>query len=111
VLAASLSRFDAAARHFDVALELTERVGARPYLALTQGAYGAMLARHGATSDRRRAKQLLADALQAAQALGMNQLYAEVVAARVELEKPQAHEHAVGHGGVSGKQAPSDRLT
>jgi hypothetical protein len=111
VLAASLSRFDAAARHFDVALELTERVGARPYLALTQGAYGAMLARHGATSDRRRAKQLLVDALQAAQALGMNQLYAEVVAARVELEKPLAHERAAGHGGVSGKQAPSHRLT
>jgi predicted ATPase/class 3 adenylate cyclase len=82
VLAASLSRFDAAARHFEVALESTKRIGARPYLALTQGAYGAMLARRGATLDRQRARQLLADALQAAQELGMNQLYDEVVAAR-----------------------------
>lgn len=30
VLAVSLSRFDAAARHFEVALESTERIGARP---------------------------------------------------------------------------------
>jgi predicted ATPase/class 3 adenylate cyclase len=80
VLAAALSRFDAAARHFEVALEASERIGARPYLALTQGAYGAMLARRGATLDRQRARQLLADALQTAQRLGMNQLYDEVLA-------------------------------
>jgi predicted ATPase/class 3 adenylate cyclase len=82
VLAAALSRFDAAARHFEVALEASERIGSRPYLALTQGAYGAMLARRGATLDRQRARQLLADALETAQQLGMNQLYDEVVAAR-----------------------------
>jgi len=85
VLAAALSRFDAAARHFEVALEASDRVGSRPYLALTQGAYGAMLARRGATLDRQRAKQLLADALHAAQQLGMNQLYDEVIAAQAEL--------------------------
>ncbi|MGH3787965.1 MAG: ATP-binding protein [Pseudonocardiaceae bacterium] len=85
VLAASLSRFDAAARHFEVALEATERVGARPHLALAKGAYGAMLARRGATLDHQRARQLLADALQAAQELGMNQLYDEVIAARAGL--------------------------
>jgi predicted ATPase/class 3 adenylate cyclase/tetratricopeptide (TPR) repeat protein len=80
VLAAALSRFDAAAHHFEVALEASERIGARPYRALTQGAYGAMLARRGATLDRQRARQLLADALQTAQQLGMNQLYDEVLA-------------------------------
>lgn len=85
VLAASLARFDAASRHFEVALESTERTGARPFRALTQGAYGAMLARRGATLDRRRARQLLADALQTAQDLGMNQLYDEVIAARAGL--------------------------
>ncbi|MCA1706378.1 MAG: hypothetical protein LC808_25195, partial [Actinobacteria bacterium] len=85
ILAAALSRFDAAARHFEVAIETTERTGARPYLALTQGAYGAMLARRGATLDRKRATQLLADALKAAQELGMNQLYDEVVAIRAGL--------------------------
>ena len=49
MLAAALSRFDAAARHFEVALESAEWIGVRPYLALTQGAYGTMLARRGAT--------------------------------------------------------------
>jgi hypothetical protein len=85
MLATSLSRFDAAARHFEVALESAERIGARPYLAMTQGAYGAMLAHRGATSDRRRARKLLADALHAAQELGMNQLYDEVVAVLASL--------------------------
>lgn len=82
VLAAALSRFDAAARHFEMAIDDAQRIGSRPFLALTQGAYGAMLARRGATLDRQRARQLLADALQAAQQLGMNQLYDDVVAAR-----------------------------
>jgi hypothetical protein len=84
-LAAALRRFDAAAGHFEVALEAAERVGSRPYLALTQGAYGTMLARRGATSDRQRATQLLADALKTATELGMAQLYDEVVAARAGL--------------------------
>jgi predicted ATPase/class 3 adenylate cyclase len=85
VLAASLSRFDAAARHFEAALETTERFGARPCLALTQGAYGTMLARRGATLDRHRARHLLADALRTAQELGMNQLYDEVIATQAAL--------------------------
>lgn len=81
MLAAALSRFDAATGHFEVALEAAQRAGSRPYLALTQGAYGAMLARRGATLDRQRATQLLVDALRTAEELGMNQLYDEVVAA------------------------------
>ncbi len=87
ILAAALSRFDAAARHFEVAIETSERIGARPYLALAQGAYGTMLARRGATLDRQRARQLLSDALQSAQELGMNQLYDEVVAIQAGLPR------------------------
>jgi predicted ATPase/class 3 adenylate cyclase len=87
ILAAALSRFDAAARHFEVAIEASERIGARPYLALAQGAYGTMLARRGATLDRQRARQLLSDALQSAQELGMNQLYDEVVAIQAGLPR------------------------
>jgi tetratricopeptide (TPR) repeat protein len=85
MLAASLSRFDAAARHFEVALDSAERIGARPYLALTQGAYGTMLAHRGATLDRQRAAQLLADALKTAHELGMNQLYDQVIATQASL--------------------------
>jgi tetratricopeptide (TPR) repeat protein len=85
VLAESLSRFDAAARHFEVALEEAERVGSRPYLALTQGAYGAMLARRGRSLDHKRAVQLLGDALKTARELGMNQLYDDVITAQARL--------------------------
>jgi hypothetical protein len=70
-----------------VAIEASERIGARPYLALAQGAYGTMLARRGATLDRQRARQLLSDALQSAQELGMNQLYDEVVAIQAGLPR------------------------
>jgi hypothetical protein len=62
---------------------------------MTQGAYGAMLARRGATSHRRRARQLLADALQAAQELGMNQLYDEVVAVQTSLTPTRALDQLV----------------
>jgi hypothetical protein len=86
LLAAALPRFDAAARHFEVALEETQRVGARPFIALTQAAYGAMLARWGVTSERQRARQLLADAQQTAQQLGMKQVCDDVAAARPFLD-------------------------
>ncbi len=82
VLAASLSRYDVAAPHFEVALSATERIGARPFVALIQGAYGAMLESRGASSDRRRARRLLAEALKTAKELGMNQLYDEVARRR-----------------------------
>jgi tetratricopeptide (TPR) repeat protein len=90
LLAEALSRFDAAARHFEVVLNDAQRIGSRPFLALTQGAYGAMLARRGATLDRQRARQLLADAQRTAEELGMNQLYDEVVAARAQLDPGSA---------------------
>jgi predicted ATPase len=92
VLAASQSRFDGAAAHFEVALEAAERVGARPTLAMTQAAYGTMLARRGGTLDRQRATQLLAAALKAAEELGMSQLWDEVVAARAGLPAEQVTE-------------------
>ncbi|HEX8935533.1 MAG TPA: hypothetical protein VF788_15360, partial [Pseudonocardiaceae bacterium] len=85
LLAANLSRVDAAAGHFEVALQAAERIGSRPYLALAQGAYGAMLARRDTSLDRPRATQLLANALKTAKELGMRQLCADVVAAQAGL--------------------------
>ena len=99
VLAAGLSRFDVAAGHFEVALEAAERVGARPTLALTQAAYGAMLAGRGGTLDRQRGTKLLAAASKAAEELGMSQLWDEVVAARAGL--------AVGRSGAGPEPAAS----
>jgi hypothetical protein len=94
LLAASLYRFDAAAGHFEVALGAAERIGSRPYLALTQAAYGTMLARRGATMDPPRATQLLADALKTAKELGMNQVCDEVAGARAALPEDPALEDA-----------------
>jgi hypothetical protein len=62
--------------HFIDAMTMHERMGARPWLARTQLAYAEMLLtrRRG---DRSRARELLADAVSTADALGM-----AVVAAR-----------------------------
>ena len=94
LLAASLSRYDAATEHFEVAISAADQMGARPFLALAQGAYGALLAQRGASVDHRRATELLADALQAAEELGMNQLREEVVAARAALPSDACNQHA-----------------
>ena len=49
-LASLMDRVDDAARHFEDALELNARIGARPWLARTRHDLGAMLAAH-ATGD------------------------------------------------------------
>ncbi|MEX2553294.1 MAG: hypothetical protein WD627_09905, partial [Actinomycetota bacterium] len=82
LLAASLSRFELAAGHFEVALEAAQAIGARPFVALAQAAYGAMLARPGGNVDQPRALQLLADASETADELGMKQIQHQVEAAR-----------------------------
>src|SRR5262249_24363528 len=71
VLAATLRRFDDAGRHFDAALELHGRVGARALLAHTQREYAAMLLRRSARGDRQRAAELLAEAAATYAALDM----------------------------------------
>ena len=52
VLATLLERFDEAARHFEDALAMNERMGARPWLAHTQHDYARLLIAHGTTDDR-----------------------------------------------------------
>ena len=85
LLAATLGQFDLAAGHFDVALETAQAIGERPYLALTQTAYGGMLAKRGIQTDQPRALQLLTYAAEAAEELGMNQVHDQVEAARALL--------------------------
>jgi tetratricopeptide (TPR) repeat protein len=70
ILAASMSLSTAAERHFEYALAINERIGARPWRAHTQHDYARMLttrhAKHG-----QKAQRLLADALATYRALGM----------------------------------------
>ena len=79
VLATTLRRFDDAERHFDVAIEIERRMGARPWLAHAQHDLGAMLLARGASGDSERARLLLDEALAGYRELGM-----DAWAARVE---------------------------
>jgi hypothetical protein len=100
LLAGCLSEFELAARHFEVALEKARAIGARPYVALTQASYGAMLANRGKKADERRARQLLGDAAEEAEKMGMKQVRDQVETARALLGvgTDSGHSSAVSEG-------------
>jgi DNA-binding CsgD family transcriptional regulator len=74
LLATTLGRWEAASEHFDAALALHTRMGARTFLANTRHAYADMLLRRGAPGDRDRARELAEQALEAAREIGMARL-------------------------------------
>jgi tetratricopeptide (TPR) repeat protein len=59
LLAATMKRWSDAEQHFEDALALNERMGARPWLAHTRNDYARMLVARGAAGDTERAQQLL----------------------------------------------------
>jgi tetratricopeptide (TPR) repeat protein len=62
ILATLLGRFDDAAGHFEEALRMNAKMGARPWLADTQEALARMLLRRDAGGDRERARELVSRA-------------------------------------------------
>jgi tetratricopeptide (TPR) repeat protein len=78
LLAASAGRLADAERHFEAALELDGRMGARAWMAWTQGDLAALLLRRGGPGDAERASELRAAALRTAGALGMPPLEARL---------------------------------
>ena len=68
-LAALLDRVDEAARHYQEAMAMNERMGARPWLAYTQEDHARLLA----GSDPERADELLAEARATYRELGMRE--------------------------------------
>ena len=74
VLAALTERWDEAERHFEDALAMNTRMGARPGIAWTRYQYADMVLRRNADGDRKKALSLLAEALDSAQELGMKLL-------------------------------------
>jgi class 3 adenylate cyclase len=70
LLATTLSRWDEAAGHFQRALDVHRRMGARPWVVRTQHDYAAMLLTRGGPGDLEKALDLLARALDTAQELG-----------------------------------------
>ncbi len=71
ILASTTGRYDEASRHFEDALAMTERIGARPWLAHTQDDYAHMLLARREPGDAERARGLLDGARAAYRELGM----------------------------------------
>jgi DNA-binding CsgD family transcriptional regulator len=80
MLAALMSRWPEAERHFQQALEMDARMGARTWLAHSQHEYAKMLLARGSSGDLEKAEALLEQALNAARELGMRALEARVAA-------------------------------
>ncbi|MGH7858994.1 MAG: ATP-binding protein, partial [Candidatus Binatia bacterium] len=80
LLAALMESFDDAERHFQDALEMETRMGARPFIARTEHAFAEMLLRRGRPADRDRAASPLDQALATARKLGMKGLEEKILA-------------------------------
>src|SRR5918994_37357 len=80
ILAATAADWNAAAGHFEVALEMNAAMGARPWLAHTQYDYARMLLARGGAGDRDRARDLLSSANALSRQLGMTALAGKVAA-------------------------------
>jgi tetratricopeptide (TPR) repeat protein len=70
-LATTMGRFDDAETHFEKALEIEERMRARPWLAHAQHHYARMLEERDGPGDRERASALIAEAVGTYRQLGM----------------------------------------
>jgi predicted ATPase len=79
-LAATMSHWEEAQRHFEDALAMHARMGTRPWLAHTQYEYATMLLRRAQPSDCNQALALLQEALRLSRALDMRALEERVVA-------------------------------
>ena len=73
-LAALMHRYDDAQRHYETAIAVNARLGARGWLAHSQHEYAAMLLERGWDQDRDRANALNDQAIAAADLLGMRTL-------------------------------------
>jgi hypothetical protein len=89
-LATTLERWEDAERHFEDALAMNARMGARPWLARTQEQYATMLLERPQSNEREKAASLLDVALATARDLGMHALKDRIRAAMMQL-KPGPH--------------------
>jgi DNA-binding CsgD family transcriptional regulator len=80
MLAATMSHWDDAQRHFEDALAMNARMGAQTWLAHTQHEYANMLLARGRPSDQDQVYALLQEALSLSRTLGMRALEERVVA-------------------------------
>jgi hypothetical protein len=81
-LAATMGRWQEAEAHFEQAVGMNARMGAKPWLAHTQFQYARMLIERAMAGDVGRARILLAEAETIARQLGMRSLETRIAAAR-----------------------------
>lgn len=106
-LAATLGRVADAERHFEEALQVHERMGARPLVAWTEHTYARMLLLRSAVGDQEKAQELLGHARATAQALGMDGLAAKIRALPSESASlPSQQELTDGSPAAGGLSAP-----
>jgi class 3 adenylate cyclase len=86
LLAATLERREEAERHFEDALAMNARMGARPWVAHTQHNYAEMLLTRDEPGDREKALGLLSQALDTAQELGMKALVEKALALKLRAQ-------------------------
>ncbi|MEE8370356.1 MAG: hypothetical protein V3S00_06280, partial [Dehalococcoidia bacterium] len=86
LLAASLERWEGAEKHFEDALEMNTRMGARPWLVHTQHDYADMLLRRDEPGDREKALELVSEALNAAQEMGMKAIVEKALALKLRAQ-------------------------
>jgi ABC-type branched-subunit amino acid transport system substrate-binding protein/streptogramin lyase/tetratricopeptide (TPR) repeat protein len=111
ILASTMLRRDEAVEHFEAALEMNARIGARPWLAHTNYDYARTLIARGAEGDAERATELLDSALATCRELGMEALEAKVSTLLSELGPIEASveksfagysiEDDIGRGGMA----------
>ncbi|MFL5867561.1 MAG: hypothetical protein ACJ766_10735, partial [Thermoleophilaceae bacterium] len=77
LLTATSESWDDSERHFEQALELNARIGARPWLAHTQRDYAQMLMARERPGDRERALELAGRALEGYRSVGMDSYAAD----------------------------------
>ena len=78
LLARTLGDLDTAARHFEDALKVNTRIGARTFLTRTQHDYAQMLLTRQHPGDSARARALLNDAAATATEIGMTRLASQI---------------------------------
>ncbi|MBI4517582.1 MAG: AAA family ATPase [Deltaproteobacteria bacterium] len=105
VLATTMQRWHEAERHFEEAMAMNARIGARSWLASGQHDYARMLLARHAPGDHERAVALLHQAIATAEQLGMSDLAGKASALRREVEL------AVAQAGCPSVTAPKAKAS
>ena len=85
-LANIMGRWEQAEDHFDDAVEMNAKMGARPWIVRTQYEYARMLGKRGGEVDMEKAQLLIAKSLETAEEIGMAALVSDIVALKLELQ-------------------------